>query len=134
MGIVKALLGGAALGAGAMYFLDPRLGNRRRAMAADQLRRLSRQTNEGVDAGLRDLGNRGQGLLHELGSILAPSVGRHHRVTNRSFQWSPGPRLVAAACGTALMGNCVACRTPSALTDVSAIPGCRLYTLRGWFW
>lgn len=71
MGKTKALITGAVFGAGAMYFLDPRLGNRRRALALDQLHRLSRVTGEGLDAGWRDLQNRVVGTAAEVGAVFA---------------------------------------------------------------
>ncbi len=65
MGKLNAILTGAVVGAGAMYFFDPRLGNRRRTLAQDQFRRLSRKATAGLDAAIRDLGNRAQGLVAE---------------------------------------------------------------------
>jgi uncharacterized membrane protein len=72
MGRLKALLSGTILGAGAMYFFDPRLGNRRRALLRDQARRLSRQTAEGLDAARRDLVNRARGTVAEVLSLVFP--------------------------------------------------------------
>jgi len=122
--ILRAFCTGAVLGAGATYFFDPRMGLRRRIAIEDRLRRISRQTSEALDVGLRDLGNRGQGVLHAVGCLLEPaqgSLGRRLSSGNRksasgpSLKWSPGPRLVAATCGTALMANCLARRTPRAV-------------------
>ena len=62
----RAFCTGAIFGAGATYFFDPRMGNRRRVAIENQLRRLSRQTAEAIDAGLRDLENRGQGVAQAL--------------------------------------------------------------------
>jgi len=111
------------MGAGAMYFFDPRIGSRRRIAMEDHLRRVSRQAAEGIDAGLRDLENRGQGLMHDVGSLFeVPSDGSNRQARSQqrssagpSLKWSPGPRLVAATVGTALMTNCLARRTPSAM-------------------
>jgi uncharacterized membrane protein len=120
----RAFITGAIMGAGAMYFFDPRMGSRRRIAIEDRLRRISRQAAEGIDAGLRDLENRGQGLMHGVGSIFeAPSEwsdrrqdgSRQRSSAGPSLKWSPGPRLVAATIGTALMANCMARRTPSAV-------------------
>ena len=59
------LLGGAALGAGVMYMLDPDRGTRRRALCRDQL--MSAGNKTGMYAGKlsRDLRNRAQGLVAE---------------------------------------------------------------------
>jgi uncharacterized membrane protein len=118
MRTIKAFVSGAALGAGVMYFLDSRNGARRRTMVADRMRRLSRQAGREIDAGLRDLNHQGQGLAHELSAMIqsrATGARQKHAAHGRSFKWSPGPRLAAAACGTALMANCLARRTPGAM-------------------
>jgi len=121
MGTITAFLKGAMLGAGAVYFLDPRLGNRRRALVADHFRRLSRRTGCVIDAGVRDLGNRTRGAVHDVGSF----VGRGKWPTSPQRQakssgecgcgLSPGARLIAGGVGTALMANCLTRRTPSAV-------------------
>jgi uncharacterized membrane protein len=99
-----------------MYFLDPRLGRRRRTMVQDQLRRLSRQASEGLDMGLRDLKNRGQGLVHDAEALMHMGQYADGTISTRGrFKWSPGPRLVAATGGTALMANCAVCRTTSSM-------------------
>lgn len=120
----RAFCTGAIFGAGAMYFFDPRMGNRRRVAIEDRLRRMSRQTAEAIDAGIRDLENRGQGAAHAVGHLLEPTATRQNRRRMRcgqrsavgpSLKWAPGPRLLAATCGTALMANCLIRRTPSAV-------------------
>jgi len=103
-----------------MYFFDPRMGNRRRVMIEDQLRHLSRETADGIDAGLRDLRNRGQGVLHGAQSLVRVPLAQQRRdgQASRSAllpKWTPGIRLAAASCGTVLMANCLARRTPSAV-------------------
>ncbi len=115
MGTTKAFLAGTALGAGVMYFFDPRMGNRRRAMAEDQLRRLSRQAACGCDAGVRDLGNRAQGVLHDFGELVQHGQWPQRQRRGQRAGWSPAARLIAATCGGALMANCLAKRTPSAI-------------------
>ncbi|HVL55140.1 MAG TPA: hypothetical protein VM491_01435 [Burkholderiaceae bacterium] len=65
-----------ALGALTMYFLDPVQGRRRRALANDQLTRLSnqlRRLRETGYAGASDIANRSRGTVHELRSHLHPS-------------------------------------------------------------
>jgi uncharacterized membrane protein len=115
MGTTRAFLAGTAIGAGAMYFFDPRMGSRRRAMFEDQMRRLSRQASCGCDTGMRDLGNRTQGVLHDFGELVQHGRWpiRQHR--GQRSGWSPAARLIAATCGGALMANCLARRTPGAI-------------------
>jgi uncharacterized membrane protein len=116
MGTTRGFLAGAAVGAGAMYYFDPRMGNRRRAMAEDQLRRLSRQASCGCDAGFRDLGNRAQGMLHDLVQLVAHGQWPQRQRSERGRAgWTPAAKLIAATCGGALMANCLARRTPSAM-------------------
>ncbi|HVL76286.1 MAG TPA: SRPBCC family protein [Noviherbaspirillum sp.] len=55
-------LGGAAVGALAMYFSDPERGRRRRALTRDKMQSLVTQTGNAMDVARRDLGNRVQGL------------------------------------------------------------------------
>src|SRR5262245_31188757 len=123
MGSTRAFLTGTILGAGAMYFFDPRLGNRRRVLIEDKLRRLSRKAAHGIDVGLRDLNNRVQGTAHEVGAFANPrsrsrqiqprGPGRIRRTDGTD--WAPGARLIGAAAGTALMANCAIRRKPSAM-------------------
>jgi uncharacterized membrane protein len=107
MATTRAFLTGAALGAGAVYFLDARHGARRRALIGQKVRRLSRQVAEGADAGWRDLQNRTHGLAADPMSMFSE---RRKYVLN-----TPAGRLIEATIGTALMANCVARRTPGAI-------------------
>lgn len=59
----SAMLLGLGIGAGAMYFFDPRYGNRRRAMVTDQWNGLMNRTDNAIDTGVRDLRNRTRGIL-----------------------------------------------------------------------
>ena len=71
MGRLNCLINGVLLGAGTMYFFDPQLGRRRRALLEDQLRRFSRQASEGLDAAIRDLNNRAQGTAVEMQHLFS---------------------------------------------------------------
>ena len=64
------LLSGAALGASAMYLLDPRTGARRRALIRDQVVRATHKTGDALDALGRDAANRARGLAAETRSRL----------------------------------------------------------------
>jgi hypothetical protein len=58
MGALGTFLRGAALGAAAMYLLDPDRGRRRRAVARDKLRSAASQASTFVDAAGRDARHR----------------------------------------------------------------------------
>lgn len=59
------VLGALALGALAMYLLDPEQGNRRRALVKDKLYSISRKSRKRAEAKSRDLVNRARGVAHE---------------------------------------------------------------------
>lgn len=65
-----SLLGGAGLGAGLMYLLDPERGDRRRALARDQVVRLMRVTGDAIEPTARDMANRARGLVAETTSLV----------------------------------------------------------------
>ncbi|MEO8295396.1 MAG: BON domain-containing protein [Gemmatimonadota bacterium] len=58
-----AFLGGAGLGALAMYFLDPRSGNTRRAVARDKFISTGRRTGVALEGRARDVANRARGAV-----------------------------------------------------------------------
>jgi hypothetical protein len=72
------LLAGAGLGATMMYFLDPRGGRRRRALARDKSIKVSRKTRENVSGRAHDVRNRVRGAAHEAGIIHANEDSRPH--------------------------------------------------------
>ncbi|WP_158590437.1 SRPBCC family protein [Noviherbaspirillum cavernae] len=63
-------LGGAALGAVAMYLSDPDRGKRRRALAKNKMQSLMSQTGSAIDVASRDLGNRMQGLRAQANRMM----------------------------------------------------------------
>lgn len=73
MNKAMAMCRGAALGAGLMYFFDPRQGARRRALLRDSFVRLSNETCRAADVTYRDLSNRIQGLQAEASSLFGGS-------------------------------------------------------------
>jgi osmotically-inducible protein OsmY len=58
-----SFLSGAAMGAGLMFLLDPDRGNRRRALARDQMTSVGRRAGDQLGAKARHLGNRARGLV-----------------------------------------------------------------------
>ena len=61
---------GAALGGAAMYFFDPDRGRRRRALVRDKTLSASHCAKDFVDAGTRDLKNRGSALTGRVRSVF----------------------------------------------------------------
>lgn len=59
------LLTGAALGAGAMFLLDPTRGTRRRAVIRDKAVRAGHRGADALDALGRDVANRARGVMSE---------------------------------------------------------------------
>jgi uncharacterized membrane protein len=77
-------------GAGLMYFYDPQLGRRRRALLRDQWTHLQNEAGDFMDKARRDLRNRQQGMQAQ---------GITGAMGGLSGQWTPGVRLVAALAG-----------------------------------
>jgi CBS domain-containing protein len=75
MNKVMAMCRGAAVGAGLMYFFDPRQGARRRALLRDAFVRLSNETQQAVDVTSRDLRNRWQGVKSEMSNYFSSASG-----------------------------------------------------------
>ncbi|MBA4143300.1 MAG: YtxH domain-containing protein [Nitrosospira sp.] len=67
---LTCLLWGVAVGALAMFLLDPEKGNRRRALARDKMYSAMIRTGKRVDAKSRDLANRAKGLRAEVRHVL----------------------------------------------------------------
>jgi uncharacterized membrane protein len=91
-------LGGLAAGLGAMYWLDPRIGGRRRALVRDSAVRIRRKLERGVEATLRDITNRIQGTVASLRSRLGDDSATervlHERVRSRLGRWVSHPHAI----------------------------------------
>jgi uncharacterized membrane protein len=66
MNRAMALFGGAGVGAGIMYLLDPDRGRRRRALVRDKVVRGVHALGDALDTTSRDLRNRTRGVIAEL--------------------------------------------------------------------
>ena len=66
MAFNRSILIGAGIGAGLMFFLDPALGRRRRALARDKAIRASHKTRDAYGTTRRDIGNRLAGVTAEV--------------------------------------------------------------------
>lgn len=62
----RAMIGGAGLGAGVMYFFDPDKGRRRRAWLHDRLTHLGNRLGYAADVTSRDIAHRTRGIAAEL--------------------------------------------------------------------
>jgi hyperosmotically inducible periplasmic protein len=62
---MNRFLVGGALGALAMYFLDPAQGRRRRARTRDRVAHAARTVNEAGKVTVRDTAQRAQGMIAE---------------------------------------------------------------------
>src|SRR5688572_3940629 len=67
---IKTLLTSLGLGAGLMYFFDPRLGTRRRALVRDKANSLVNRLDDSVDVAMEDMRNRTRGVLAEMSAKL----------------------------------------------------------------
>ncbi len=70
----QGLLAGAALGAAAMFMLDPDRGRRRRKQAGQAVRRLGKRGGDWIEAGGRDASNRWQGVLAQLRRLIGQAA------------------------------------------------------------
>jgi Flp pilus assembly protein TadB len=78
------VVGAFALGALAMYLLDPVQGNRRRALIRDKTYSAARKTRKLADAASTDVANRAKGMAAEL---------------RRAAHWRPGTQQEAGGVG-----------------------------------
>ena len=69
MGLIQ-MVGSMALGAGLVYMLDPARGNRRRAIARDQMIRVLKNASDATGVIARDLTNRTRGMMAETLSMF----------------------------------------------------------------
>jgi len=124
------VVGSAALGAAAMFVLDPDKGRRRRALARDKVRRIARRTGEVVDAATRDVNGRWHGLRAEATRLLAredaPDDVLRERVRARLGRVVSHPHAVEVDIHegrVVLCGPILASEHGPLLDDVRAVPG-----------
>jgi len=65
------IIAGAALGAVAMYVMDPDKGNRRRALVRDKMFSASLKARRCIDKKSRDMANRARGLVAETKHMMS---------------------------------------------------------------
>jgi uncharacterized membrane protein/osmotically-inducible protein OsmY len=80
---LSSLAGTLGLGAALMYFLDPRSGRRRRALARDQLLHMARLAGRAQRVAARDLANRATGAWAEAARVLRHETASDGEVAGR---------------------------------------------------
>jgi uncharacterized membrane protein len=97
-GLVKMLLT-AGIGAGVMYFYDPRSGDRRRALMRDQIMSARGDAEEFMDKAVVDLRNRAEGLKALPTQVRDRTASRQMDLTDAEGNLTPGIRLLLAGGG-----------------------------------
>lgn len=127
---MSPLLFGAALGGAAMYFFDPDRGRRRRALVRDKAVSASTCVSNFVDAGTRDLKNRGSVMTGRMRSLLSKRKASDdvlvERVRARMGHHvdHPGAIDVYASAGrVTLNGSILAHEHEELLEGVGQVPG-----------
>jgi uncharacterized membrane protein len=126
------LVGGLALGAAAMYVLDPDHGRRRRALARDKAGRMARQAGDAWNSGTRDLGSRLRGMSMHVNRVWRKETSSAdddvlvNRVRSRLGRVASHPRAIhlEAYDGRVVLRGAVLTHERIALLDaVRSVPG-----------
>jgi hypothetical protein len=130
MGHPIAVLKGLGLGAGLMYFFDPRAGRSRRALLGDQLTGLLNDMSDAVCDGACDLGNRARGLAAEARALFggdeAPDQVIVERVRAELGRVVSHPRAIGVSADRGrviLSGPVLAPEVDRLLATVAAVRG-----------
>jgi len=97
-----ALLTGAGLGAGLMYFLDPKNKRQRQAFVRDKMTRFSHEIADACDVVSRDARNRMRGLAAGDMTVLIGGKNALHGHTLRG-DWTPTGRALLGMIGGGLL-------------------------------
>jgi hypothetical protein len=125
------VVGSAALGAAAMFVLDPDKGRRRRALARDKANWVARRTSEIADAAARDLRGRLQGVGAQTARRLRGNDRpgddvlreRVRAKLGRSVSHPHAVRVEAQQGRVVLSGPILASEIDGLLSTVRAVPG-----------
>ena len=126
-----SLITGAALGAGAMFLLDPDRGGRRRALVRDKFVRATHKTSDGFSALSRDVANRARGAAAEVqGHLRSDDVDSRkliERVRAELGRTVSHPRAIDVSATDdgciRLSGPILADEADGALTAIGAVRG-----------
>lgn len=123
-------LTGIGLGATAMYFWDPDLGRRRRALVRDQVNRWINNLNRAMDVTVRDMENRLYGTYAEIRSRVAGGdvsdevlVDRVRSKLGRYVSHSSAIEVTAHDGAIVLNGPVLADEVDALLCAVECVPG-----------
>jgi hypothetical protein len=126
------VIGGAGIGAGLMYFLDPQAGRRRRALVRDQLVHLAHEAEDALDATARDVAHRTEGVVAEARARLRREQPSDEVVAGRvreklgHYTSHPGAIEVAVRDGqVSLSGPILAAEAPGLRQAVRRVRGVR---------
>src|SRR5688500_4898074 len=118
---LKTLLTTIGLGAGVMYFMDPQLGPRRRAMVRDKANKFVNDIDESIEKALEDTRNRTRGTLSEVIAKLsdqgAPDWILEERVRSNLGRIARHARAVTVTAD----GGCIYLSGPVLREDEDAI-------------
>jgi hypothetical protein len=130
MNKVIGTLGAVALGAAAMYVLDPNSGKRRRAMIKDKAVSLAHKEGEMIARAGRDLKNRVSGIKPRIAAAMKNRNGDDQKLANRVCSnigrklSHPGALEVSAKSGkVTLEGDVLASEVQGLLSAVEACQG-----------
>jgi len=98
-----AFLRTLALGAGAMYFLDPEKGTERRQSVCDGWNSFVNDVNKSLETGMDDLRHRVSDVKSSLQGDGMDGAMHAAEDLRLSGEWAPAVKLVAAAGGTAMI-------------------------------
>lgn len=127
-----SMVSALGLGAALMYFLDPRNGRRRRALARDQLLHFGRVAGRAQRVAARDMANRASGMLAEATRPLREDGASDGEIAERvraklgRYVSHPHAVRVAVTEGRAtLSGPILEHEVPELLQCVRHVPGVR---------
>src|SRR5919197_3805029 len=125
-----SLFAGIGLGAGLMYYLDPQLGRRRRALLRDQLVSATSRLDDCLGATWSDVRQRGQGLAAETSALFTRERPDDRVLAERvrskigRYLSHPSSVEVAARDGRVTLSGPILAREVDWLLDaVSSVPG-----------
>ena len=129
---MNPIIFGSALGACAMYFLDPQSGRRRRARTRDQLVRARRRLDQASRVTARDVSHRAQGIAAGARKLLSREevpddalVGRVRAALGRTVSHPHAIEVAAGGGHITLQGPVLTQEVRPLLRAVRNVPGVR---------